>query len=187
MKVLGWMVVGVGMAAAAAVESSAWAEGLAGLDIKLNGTGRIGTYAPRSGSEIAPAADGAATNNTRDAAPAIARIDNEAAARVSRPSSGVGEDELMRTDGAVANCRIEVARRRHKPPAKVAAGTVKLRFSVEKSGRVHDAEALTATDTDLEVAACAKRVLSEWVFRKRPDDVGDVERTYSFGEVSPKP
>ena len=180
------MVVGVGMAVAAAVESFAWAEGLAGLDSKLSGTGRIGTYTPRSASEIAPATDEGAANSTRDPAPAIVRIDDEAAARAARPSPGVGEDELMRTDGAVATCRIEVARRRHKPPAKIAAKTVKLRFSVEKSGRVHDAEALAAIDTDLEVAACAKRVLSEWVFRKRGQDASDVERTYSFGEVSPK-
>src|SRR4051812_20145975 len=188
MRATGWMVVvGVGLAAAAAVESFAWGESLAGLDSKLNGTGRIGTYAPRAASGIAPAADGAAGRSMRDPAPASVRIDDEATARASRSSAGVGEDELMRTDGAVAACRIEIARRRHIPPAKIAAGAGKLRFSVEKSGRVHDAEAVTAIDTDLEVAACAKRVLSEWVFRKRMQAASDVERTYSFGDVSPKP
>jgi hypothetical protein len=180
------MVVGVGMAAAAAVESLAWGESLAGLDSKLNGTGRIGMYTPPSASGIAPASDGVAAHSPRDPAPATVRIDDEAAARVARPSPGVGEDELVRTDGAVGACRIEVARRRRKPPAKIAAGTVKVRFSVQKSGHVHNAEAVAAIDTDLEVAACAKRVLSEWVFRKRLDDASDVERTYSFGEVSPK-
>ena len=184
MRLLGWMVIGVGLAAAAAVESFARAEGLAGLDSKLSGTGRIGMYTPRSASEIAPATDGGAASSTRDPAPAILRIDDEAVARASRPSTGMGEDELMRTDGAVAGCRIEVARRRHKPPAKIAAGTVKLRFSVEKSGHVHDAEALAAVDTDLEVAACAKRVLSEWVFRKRTQDAVGIERRYKFSVLS---
>jgi outer membrane biosynthesis protein TonB len=70
------------------------------------------------------------------------------------------------------------------PPAKIAAGTVVLRFTIEKSGRVRDAEALSADGTDLEVAACAKRVLSEWVFAKRAQGGTVVERTYRFGPAS---
>jgi hypothetical protein len=49
---------------------------------------------------------------------------------------------------------------------------------------VRDAEALSADGTDLEVAACAKRVLSEWVFAKRAQGGTVVERTYRFGPAS---
>jgi len=176
-----WVVLGVGVVAAAAVESLARAEGLAGLDAKLNATGRIGLYAPTV-SGIAPPSGGAETRETRNAAPALGRIDAEAAAREAHPTPGLGEDELMRTDGAVASCRIEIARRRQVPPARITAGTVRVRFSVDKSGRVHDAEAVATADTDLDVAACAKRVLSEWEFRKRARPATDVERTYSFAD-----
>jgi hypothetical protein len=179
MKTVGWVVVGMGVAAGAAVESLARAETLAGLDGKLNGTGRVGVYTPEA-AKIAPAPDAGNPNRLRDPEPALARIDSEATAHAARPSGGVGEDELLRTDGAVAGCRIEVARRRRLPPAKIAAGTVVVRFTIDKSGRVRDAEALSAIDTDLEVAACAKRVLSDWVFRKRAQDGTVVERRYRF-------
>src|SRR5437763_1523719 len=74
-----------------------------------------------------------------------------------------------------------VARRRRVPPAKIAASTVVVRFTIERDGRVRDAEALIAAGTDLEVAACAKRVVSQWVFAKRAKDATVVERTYRFG------
>ena len=186
MKALGWMVVGVGVVAGAAVSSFARAEGLAGLESQLNGTGRIGTYAP-STSGIAPPSDGKAARNTRDPAPSSGRIDDEAAARAARPVS-TGDAEVALTEGRVAACRVEIARRRQVPPAKVAAGTVVLRFTIEGSGRVRNAEALTADGTDLEVAACAKRVLSEWVFAKRKTGAAVVvERAYSFGDPGSLP
>jgi outer membrane biosynthesis protein TonB len=110
--------------------------------------------------------------------PAIARLDIETAARAARPGDGGAEVAL--TEAPVAACHIEVARRRHLPLAKVAAGTVVLRFTIEADGRVRDAEALAADRTDLEVAACAKRVLSEWVFAKRAQGNVVVERMYRF-------
>jgi outer membrane biosynthesis protein TonB len=73
-----------------------------------------------------------------------------------------------------------VARRRQIPPGKLAAKEVVLRFTVEPDGRVRDAEAVSAPDTDLEVAACAKRVLSEWVFARHHGDAIAVQRTYRF-------
>jgi len=182
MRILGWLVVGVGVVAGAAVyplRGIAYGEGLAGLDAKLTGTGRIGTLAPELG-RIAPASDGGAPAGTRDPAPANIRIDDEAATRAARAGDR-GNWEVGLTEAPVAACHVEVARRRHLPPAKIAARTVVLRFTIEKSGRVRDAEALSADGTDLEVAACAKRVLSEWVFEKRAQGGTVVERTYRFG------
>ena len=159
------------------------AEGLAGLDAQLNGTGRIGTYAPH-GTQIAkPDAGGSSTS--RDPVPAMAHI-NAATADGARAATVTdGGDEVQPPDGAVAACRVEIARRRRVPPAKIAASEVVVRFTIERSGRVRDAEALTAAGTDLEVAACAKRVLSEWVFAKRPKDATVVERTYRFANARP--
>ena len=185
MRKLGWLVVGVGLAAGAAVyqlQSIAHGEGLAGLDAQLTGTGRIGTLAPEVG-HIAPASDAGPPPGARDPAPANVRIDDEAAGRAARAGDR-GNWEVGLTEAKVAACHLEVARRRHLPPAKIAAGTVVLRFTIEKTGRVRNAEALSAEGTDLEVAACAKRVLSEWVFAKRAQGGTVVERTYRFGPSS---
>jgi hypothetical protein len=159
------------------------AEGLAGLDAQLNGTGRIGTYAPQ-GTHIATP-DAGVLSTSRDPVPAMARIN--AAADDGAPAASVtdGGNEVQPTDGAVAACRVEIARRRRVPPAKIAASEVVVRFTIERSGRVRDAEALTAAGTDLEVAACAKRVLSDWVFAKRAKDATVVERTYRFATARP--
>jgi len=70
--------------------------------------------------------------------------------------------EYRRAEPRLEQCRIEVARRRRVAPSRVAAKSVTLRWTIEPSGRVHDAEALLAPQTDTEVAACAKRVISEW-------------------------
>jgi hypothetical protein len=184
MKNARWAIMAIGVCALGTAR--AWAEGLAGLDAQLNGTGRIGTFTPHA-AQIAPASPDAGApagtaGGARDALPAMARVngnsdDNDA--RSAQPTDGGAE--VRPTDDAVASCRIEIARRRQVPPAKVAAESVVVRFTIERSGRVRNAEALSATGTDLEVAACAKRVLSEWVFAKRVKDRTVVERTYRFG------
>jgi len=175
------------IAAAMSGSARARAEGLSGLDAKLNATGRVGTFAPQTGGIPAATPDAGAAEKSRDPRRALTRLEDdsaatEAAARApGAPAPTAADDvELERTDGAVAACRIEVARRRRVPPAKVAAGTVVLRFTIEKSGQVREAEALSAVDTDLEVAACAKRVLSGWTFTKRARDPLVVERSYRF-------
>jgi hypothetical protein len=184
-KMVEWLLLGV-VAGAAGSARAAWAEGLAGLDAKLRDTGRIATLTPPSTAPIQAAApDGGATDRARDPRRALVRIeaDDTAAesARTPAAPSAADEQDLRRTEGAVADCRVEVARRRRVRPSKVAAGSVRLRFTIETSGRVREAEALSTVDTDLEVAACAKRVLSDWRFPRHAGDVEVVvERTYSF-------
>jgi outer membrane biosynthesis protein TonB len=174
----GWLILVA--AAGAAVSARAQADGLAGLDAELNATGRIGTYTPEP-TRIAPATpDAGAPASPRERAPTTARSDDNAAPPRARATDLKTDAEVQPTDGAVASCRIEVARRRRVTPAAVAAGTVVLRFTIERSGRVRNAEALSAEGTDLEVAACAKRVISDWVFAKRPQGAAVVQRTYRF-------
>jgi len=182
-----WLSIAALIAAATGGPALARAEGLSGLEAKLNATGRVGTWTPQGGGIPAATPDAAAAEKSRDPSRALTRIEDdsaatEAAARApSVPSPTVADAvELERTDSAVAACRVEVARRRRVPPAKVAAGTVVLRFTIEKNGQVREAEALSAIDTDLEVAACAKRVLSGWTFTKRARDALVVERSYRF-------
>jgi hypothetical protein len=189
-KRAGGLVTGVAMAAAAAaamiISAPADADGLPGLDAKLQGTGRIGTPPTQApGRLTASSPDAGAAEGTRDPRQALVRIEDDTAAAEASKSGNrpdaADTAELQHTDGAVAACRIEVARRRRLPPSKVAAGSVVLRFTIERTGRVREAEALSAIDTDLEVAACAKRVLSEWTFTKRMRDAAVVvERTYRF-------
>jgi hypothetical protein len=151
------------------------ANGLSGIDQAMGATGRIGVYKPSAAGQIQPPAveaDSAArplqTPAERDAPPA------------APPQPGLVEEELRPTEARVGSCRLEVARRRQIAPAKLPAKEVVLRFTVEPDGRVRDAEAISAPNTDLEVAACAKRVLSEWVFARHRGDAIAVQRTYRF-------
>jgi hypothetical protein len=164
--------------------ATARADGLAGLDAKLRETGRVGTPPSQAGGIPATTPDAGAPERARDPRQALVRIEDaaaaQAAAAVATKPTVADEEELQQTDSAVAACHIEVARRRRVPPAKIAAGSVVVRFTIEKSGRVREAEALSALDTDLEVAACAKRVLSQWTFTKRAREALVVERTYRF-------
>jgi hypothetical protein len=174
MKTVGLFIAGLmGFGAAAN------ADGLAGLDAHLNGTGRIGVLTPRGENQIAAGASG--DLRPRAAQPLEgAPLDTLAVRPVQ--TEAVGEAELRRTEEGVAGCRVEVARRRQVALAKVAAGSLRLRFVVEPNGRVHDAEAVAEKDTDHEVAACAKRILSDWAFGKHAGAAVVVERNYRFDE-----
>lgn len=156
--------------------------GLAGLDAAMNGTGRIGDLSPRSDLPIGAASipDGQALRKVPQAGTAGGRGDEHP---LPSSATAISELEVLQTEGPVANCRIEVARRRRVTPAQVSAGTVVLRFTVEPSGRVRNAEAVWAANTDLEVAACAKRVLSEWTFAKHARGDITVERTYRLADT----
>ncbi|HEY6476752.1 MAG TPA: hypothetical protein VI456_09235 [Polyangia bacterium] len=170
---LGLMVVLMGGAVSAEPASS----GLGALDQELGSTGKVGTYAPHAASRIEPAP-----------------IEPDSAARVPEPPAEreavtpdhleqpavLSEEEVQRTDAPVTACRVEVARRRQISPQKLAANQVIVRFTVEPNGRVRDAETISAPATDLEIAACAKRVLSEWLFAKHAHGVITLERTYRF-------
>ena len=176
------MFLGVMIGAAAGYASAEPAEkGLAGLDDKLSSTGRIGAYAPQSSSEIAPGV-APPTSETDSASRGLRPVSTERA-NPGAPADrrgGLAEEEFTPTDGPVAACRVEVARRRQVAPKKLAAKEVVLRFNVEADGHVRNAEAVFAPETDLEIAACAKRVLSEWVFAKHAGEAIAVERTYRF-------
>ena len=177
-----WVVLGVMIGATAGYASAEpAATGLAGLDDKLSSTGRIGAYAPQSSSQIAPGI--APPTSERDSASrGLQPVSTERPTLgvPADPRGGLSEEEFTPTDGPVIACRVEVARRRQIAPKKVAAKVVVVRFNVEADGHVRNAEAVSALDTDLEIAACAKRVLSEWVFAKHAGEAIAVERTYRF-------
>jgi hypothetical protein len=156
--------------------------GLTGLDAALSRTGRIGALSPRSDGPIGAARipDERSLGNAPKAAPAAVHQDQH---QPLPRSADLSEQEYLQTEGAVANCRIEVARRRRVALAQVSAGTVLLRFTIEPSGRVRDAEAVSADHTDLAVAACAKRVLSEWTFGKHASGNVHVEQAYRLAKV----
>jgi hypothetical protein len=179
---LRWVLLGVMIGAAARYASAEpAAPGLAGLGDQLNTTGRIGAYAPQSSGAIAPAIAQPAPE--RDSAPRALQplsTDRAVAGGQADHRGGLAEEEFVPTEGPVTDCRVEVARRRQIPPRKLAAKEIVLRFKIEADGHVRNAEAVSALDTDLEIAACAKRVLSEWVFAKHTGEAIAVERTYRF-------
>jgi hypothetical protein len=154
--------------------------GLAGLDAAMNGTGRVGALSPGSDAQI-----GAPRIPDRQAlgsGPKMAPGNGRGEERTLPREDGLSELEYRQTERPVANCRIEVARRRRVVPDQVSAGTVVLRFTVERSGRVRDAEAVWAANTDLDVAACAKRVVSEWTFAKHASGDIHAEHSYRVGD-----
>ena len=180
-----WVFLGVLVLAIGVAAGRAWSEpaatGLTGLDDKLSSTGRIGVYTPQSSSQIAPGVapptsdSDSASRGLQPVAPGRARLSVPVEHR-----AGLAEEEFTPTDAPVTACRVEVARRRQVEPKKLAAKEVVLRFNVEADGHVRNAEAVSALDTDLEIAACAKRVLSGWVFAKHPGEAIPIERTYHF-------
>jgi hypothetical protein len=167
-------------AAAGHASAESATTGLAGLTDQLSSTGRIGVYTPQPPGQIAPAI--ATPMSERDSASrALQPISTDHGGNdpVDRRGS-LAEEEFAPTEAPVTACRLEVARRRQVSPRKLAAKEVVLRFDVEPDGHVRDAEAVSAPETDLEIAACAKRVLSEWVFAKHAGNPVVVERTYRF-------
>jgi hypothetical protein len=81
--------------------------------------------------------------------------------------------------GSLRQCRIEVARRRGVRLADVGVGLVRLRWTVQPTGDVQNAEVVAAVGTDLTVAACVKRVVAMRSFLPRRESA-TVERTYSL-------
>ncbi len=177
MALRGWgfglMVVLVG----GAVSAEPAPTGLGALDQELGSTGKVGTYTPHATSAIEPAAI------EPDRAARVPELPTErpavSAERTEQPAV-LSEEEVRRTEAPVTACRVEVARRRQISPQKLAANQVIVRFTVEPNGRVRDAETVSAPATDLEIAACAKRVLSEWLFAKHARGEITLERTYHF-------
>ena len=164
----------LGVSATATSTESIGSTGLAGLSQELNVTGRIGNYEPEVPVHIAPPSK---ESEAREL-PSPLVVHEDRPERKSGPA--LAEQELRPTDPAVRGCRVDVARLRRILPGKVAAKRVVVRFSVDPDGHVRDAEALRAPDTDLEVAACAKRVVTQWTFAKRPNSALNVERIYRF-------
>jgi hypothetical protein len=164
-----------------ALGSSAWAEpaqtGLNGLDRELGSTGRIGVYAPRSSTPIEPPPTEA---DTAARMPQVPANDDHEGSEHPGAIAVLSEEEFRRTDAPVTACRVEVARRRQISPGKLAAKEVVLHFTVQANGHVREAEAVSAAGTDLEIAACAKRVVSEWVFAKHTGRDIAAQRTYRF-------
>ncbi|HEY4185716.1 MAG TPA: hypothetical protein VGP07_11645 [Polyangia bacterium] len=170
---LGLMVVLLGGVASAEPART----GLGAFDQEMGSTGRVGTYTPSAASRIEPAPV------EPDTAARVPELSVERPAvpdHPSEPPPALSEEEMRRTEAPVNACRVEVARRRQISPQKVAANEVIVRFTVEPNGRVRDAETISAPATDLEIAACAKRVLSEWLFAKHAHGQITLERTYHF-------
>jgi hypothetical protein len=187
-SVVGWFVVVAATAvlvapraqaqASSAAENMTQESALNGLAEQLNGTGRFATMQVTKLSSIAPADD---SRDSRNEARVRAGGADSSAQNVSSATVAPAmEFHYRKALGAVENCRFDVARRRSMVPHDVAAGTVTLRWTIEPSGAVRDAEVITVSGTDAEVAACAKRVLAGWHFIKPLQGPVTLERAYTF-------
>jgi hypothetical protein len=175
--------------AAALATSTAWAEApagsstgqetaLNGLGDELNRTGRFATVPVTPVGEITPA------DRTRGGHGEVRVRSVPADSSVKEASApateSVREFQYNKALTAAEDCRFDVARRRGVVPQNVPAGTVTVRWTIEATGAVRDAEAISVHGTDPEVAACAKRVLTGWHFLRPAGGQVVVERTLTF-------
>jgi hypothetical protein len=86
---------------------------------------------------------------------------------------------------AVANCPVDVARRRRVPPSDVQTGTVTFRWILEPNGQTRDMEATYLSPTDEAVVACALNVLSAWKLSDPVQKPVALERTFTFRKLGP--
>jgi hypothetical protein len=83
--------------------------------------------------------------------------------------------EMLALDGNMTDrfdqlrdCRAEIASDRHVPVARVAAGVMVVRFTVQPGGGVESAEAVAERTTDPDVLSCARRKIESWLFVRPP-------------------
>lgn len=151
---------------------------LNGLGDELNRTGRFATMHVTSLGAIAPVAGTPESRDDLRVRPASPDVSHRTSPETT--AAPAAEFQYARALNAVDECRYDVARRRGVVPQTVAAGTVTLRWTIDPSGGVRDAEVTAASGTDAEVAACAKRVLTGWQFLKPRRGSFTVERSYTF-------
>jgi hypothetical protein len=84
----------------------------------------------------------------------------------------------------VEKCRFRVARRWGTTPAKIVAGTITVRWTLEPSGNVRDVTATPTTSTNKEVMACARSVVAGWSILNPVKKVQAVEWTHTFTKIT---
>lgn len=77
-------------------------------------------------------------------------------------------------------CRVQVARDKHVPPAQVKAGAVLLRWTIGLDGAVSGAEVVEQTPVDPAVLECAQQTIARWKFPVPDKGPLPVERRYHF-------
>lgn len=77
-------------------------------------------------------------------------------------------------------CRIQVARDKHVPPAQVRAGAVLLRWTIGLDGTVSGTEVVEQTPVDPAVLECAQQAITKWKFPVPDKGPLSVERHYRF-------
>ncbi|HET6284814.1 MAG TPA: hypothetical protein VFH73_27910 [Polyangia bacterium] len=181
----GWLVVAAATFATsahadepAATTSLAQESTLHGLDEQLNRTGRFATVPVTTVGEITPA------ERTRGgrAEARVRRVQANSSGKDAAPpnTAALGDYQYNKALTAAEECHLDVARRRGVVPQNVPAGSMTIRWTIEATGVVRDAEALSVSGTDPEVAACAKRILTGWHFIRPTGGQVVVERTLTF-------
>lgn len=84
---------------------------------------------------------------------------------------------------SVEECRFDAARRGGIAPAKIAAGTITLRWTIEPSGHVRDISAIAWSPTDAAVTACAKRLVAIRMLLNPVETPLALEWTYTFRKM----
>jgi len=170
--------------------SSSWAGGAGGAgeagkplpDPSLTVTGKVGAAKLEGGppvKSIRPAPKAA-----RPEPPVAAQAPGASAEAPSRPAPtpvpAAVDEEVTARLRTLNECRIDVARDKHRPPKQIRAGTLLLRWRIGADGSVSGAEVVAKTPVDPALMECARQAIAKWKFTAPDHGPLSVERRYRF-------
>ncbi|MEP6655165.1 MAG: hypothetical protein ABJA82_17505 [Myxococcales bacterium] len=168
--------------AAAAAAAAAAAEGMP-REPSIYETGRVGKMGVTdSGSKIKHSQVGAGGN--REELPVKDRPSSPTRAGASDPTGHVDPAVLARElrprFRLLKDCRVQVARQKHLAAKDVPVGSLTLRWTILRTGRVGDTEVVALSPVDGRVIDCMKRQMSLWSFTPPAGGPAAVERAFKF-------
>ena len=150
------------------------------------GPGRSGRVA---GAVFRPQAVPVTAAATTPAIPELSVTAAVAGAVTPEPAGRVNlrllDRDITAKFASLGHCRTDVARRKRVPPARIAADTLTLRWTIGGKGQVAAMDVVGSTPVDADVLDCVKRDTNGWLFT--PPVGGDVRlnRVLVFRRLSP--
>jgi hypothetical protein len=149
----------------------------------LRETGRIGAMPSAAPVNLIEPESQLTSPNEKAIGPAATALGDEEQQR--KPPAGtidkrVLEREIAERFATIDDCRIDVARSHRVLPTAITAGTLLLRWTIERDGTTGATEVVATSAIDMSVMDCAKQVMSQWTFTRPRGGSVTVERAFTF-------
>jgi hypothetical protein len=148
----------------------------------LSGTGKVG--AAKLEGEPPAKSMRPAPKVARPEPPVAAPSHGASAAAPSPPAKvpvpAATEAEITARLPTLNECRIDVARDKHRPPKEIRVGALLLRWRIGVDGTVSGAEVVAKTPVDPAVMECARQAITKWRFTAPDQGPLAIERRYRF-------